>query len=550
MKAKASASAQIRCAIYTRKSSEEGLEQAFNSLDAQREACQAYVLSQAGEAWVALPDIYDDGGFSGGSIERPALKRLLAQISAGRIDVVVVYKVDRLTRSLGDFAKIVDVLDAAGASFVSVTQSFNTTTSMGRLTLNVLLSFAQFEREVTGERIRDKIAASKAKGMWMGGNVPLGYDTEGRALVINPGEAETVRHIYRRYLELGSVHALQAELEAQGYRSKTLVSKGGRARGGAVIGRGALFHLLSNRLYLGEIVHKGETHPGLHPPIIGRDMFQAVQGTLAKAAGPKRRAESGLEPRLPTAPLTGLVFNDRGGRMSPVVARKGDGRSYRYYVSGALLRGADRQAGSLKRVPADALEGVILERLGGLGLLAEMEDTDPWVPIRLMLRRVEVSRRSVHMWLSVAGLGERFDPAGVRARLATGDQLELDAEVLKLTVAASLSRRGMAKELVSPDGASPLLPGRIDPTLLRALVQAEAWKRQLLSRKALTIAAIAAEAGMQTSQCDRILRLAFLAPDLKRAIVEGRAPRGLSFQRLREQGVADDWGEQRRRAGR
>jgi DNA invertase Pin-like site-specific DNA recombinase len=254
----------IRCAIYTRKSSEEGLEQSFNSLDAQREACEAFIISQKHEGWTVLPTHYGDGGVSGGTMERPSLRRLLVDIADGKVDVVVVYKVDRLTRSLADFAKIVDAFDAKGVSFVSVTQQFNTTTSMGRLTLNVLLSFAQFEREVAGERIRDKIAASKKKGMWMGGAEPLGYDVKDKALIINDTEAETIRHIFARYVELGSVRALKHELDRDGYVSKVRVNKHGRVTGGKPLSRGALYLLLQNQLYRGKVPHKGEVHEGMH----------------------------------------------------------------------------------------------------------------------------------------------------------------------------------------------------------------------------------------------------------------------------------------------
>ena len=273
--------ARVHCAIYTRKSSEEGLEQEFNSLQAQREACEAFINSQRQEGWVCLPAAFDDGGFSGATMERPALQRLLADITAGRVDTVVVYKIDRLTRSLADFAKIVEILDARGASFVSVTQQFNTTTSMGRLTLNVLLSFAQFEREVIGERIRDKIAASKRKGMWMGGVPPLGYRVEDRKLVVIDSEAETVRAIFRCYAELGSVRLLKQELEARGINSKAWTSASGRIIGGKPFSRGALYLILQNRPYLGEIVHNGRSHPGEHPPIIDQPLWDAVQMCLA-----------------------------------------------------------------------------------------------------------------------------------------------------------------------------------------------------------------------------------------------------------------------------
>ncbi len=271
----------VRCAIYTRKSSEEGLEQEFNSLQAQREACEAFIDSQRHEGWVGLRAAYDDGGFSGATMDRPALQQLLADVTAGRVDTVVVYKIDRLTRSLADFAKIVEILDARGASFVSVTQQFNTTTSMGRLTLNVLLSFAQFEREVIGERIRDKIAASKKKGMWMGGVPPLGYGVQDHKLVTIDGEADTVRLVFRRYAELGSVRLLKAELEARGIKSKSWTSASGRLVGGKSFSRGALYLMLQNRTYRGEIVHKGQFHPGEHTPIIDQPLWDAVQEQLA-----------------------------------------------------------------------------------------------------------------------------------------------------------------------------------------------------------------------------------------------------------------------------
>ena len=289
--------AVLRCAVYTRKSSEEGLEQSFNSLHAQRDACESYVRSQISEGWSCLPRAYDDGGISGGTMERPGLKALLADIAAGNIDVVVVYKVDRLTRSLMDFSRIIEAFDKAGVSFVSVTQAFNTTTSMGRLTLNVLLSFAQFEREVTGERIRDKLALSKAKGMWMGSVPPLGYSRGDHVLVVIPEEAETVRGIYRRYLELGSVHTLCAELGAKGIRSKRWVTDTGKVLGDAVISRGALFYLLKNRHYLGEIPHKGTNHAGLHAAIVDRDLFDAVQATTGKERGRSPQALWSRRPR-------------------------------------------------------------------------------------------------------------------------------------------------------------------------------------------------------------------------------------------------------------
>ena len=310
--------ARLRCAIYTRKSSEEGLEQDFNSLHAQREACEAFIQSQKHEGWLIHKTAYDDGGISGGTLARPALKQLLTDITAGQIDIVVVYKVDRLSRSLMDFAKLVEHFDAHNVSFVSVTQQFNTSTSMGRLTLNVLLSFAQFEREVTGERIRDKIAASKQKGLWMGGYPPLGYDVRNRQLVVNANEAETVRHIYRRYVELGSVRGLKAALDAERVISKRRCSQSGRHSGGQPLARGALYRMLSNRLYRGEIVHKGASYPGQHEAIVDQDLWEKVQHRLKANRVNRTLGVSARHPSL----LAGLLFDEHGNRMTPTHALK------------------------------------------------------------------------------------------------------------------------------------------------------------------------------------------------------------------------------------
>src|SRR5690349_17285629 len=316
------------CAIYTRKSSEEGLEQEFNSLAAQREACEAYIRSQQHEGWVLARTHYDDGGFSGGNMERPALRRLLADIRGGRIDIIVVYKVDRLTRSLADFARLVEIFDAQGVSFVSVTQQFNTTSSMGRLTLNVLLSFAQFEREVTGERILDKIAASKKKGMWMGGNVPLGYDASERTLVVNAAEAETVRCIFALYRELGCVRRAKQEADRLGLSTKRSTTAGGIERGGRPFSRGHLYHLLSNPIYIGEIAHKGQLYPGQHPALIDAYTWAAVRDQLGANARDHRRKARATEPSL----LAGVLVDARGERLTASHAVK-EGRRYRYYVS-------------------------------------------------------------------------------------------------------------------------------------------------------------------------------------------------------------------------
>src|SRR5438046_876860 len=349
-----------RCAIYTRKSSEEGLDQEFNSLAAQREACEAFIRSQQHEGWTSARTLYDDGGFSGGNMERPALQRLLADMRAGRIDIVVVYKVDRLTRSLADFARLVELFDAQGVSFVSVTQQFNTTSSMGRLTLNVLLSFAQFEREVTGERIRDKIAASKKKGMWMGGNVPLGYDANERTLVINPAEAETVRRIFALYRELGCVRRVKEEADRLGLRTKCSTTANGAERGGKPFSRGHLYTLLSNPIYTGQIAHKGELYLGQHPALIDDESWSAVRDQLAANTSDHRRKAKAVEPSL----LAGLLVDARGERFTPSHAVK-KGRRYRYYISTALITdvGTDRAQGW--RLAAREIEEAVIRILVG-----------------------------------------------------------------------------------------------------------------------------------------------------------------------------------------
>jgi len=519
------APARLRCAIYTRKSSEEGLQQDFNSLQAQREACEAYVLSQAGEGWGALPSAYDDGGFSGGNMERPGLNRLLADIDARRIDVVVVYKVDRLTRSLADFAKIVERLDAAGVSFVSVTQAFNTTTSMGRLTLNVLLSFAQFEREVTGERIRDKIAASKAKGMWMGGNVPLGYDPRGRTLDVNDAEAVSVRHIFTRYLDLGSVHLLKDELAATGVAPKQRTAASGRRLGGGAFSRGALFYLLSNRLYLGEIVHKDQSYPGQHAAIVEADLFEAVQQRLARNAGPARRGKVGLAPLVPKALLSGRIFDDADNGMIAVCARKASGRIYRYYVSSALQQGRKSEAGSLARVPAPALEDLVQDRLTRLG--ATMDD----------VRRIEVGRRRLVIHLDDVG------PQTADVDLPATDRIERADHTVTLTIAASMCWRGGAKVAVGPDGAPATFKVQVDLPLLRALIKAETWKLELVGG-GVTMNALADREGVNRAYAQRVIRLAWLSPALKRAILDGATPAGTSLKRLLQEDIPLAWPDQ------
>lgn len=520
---------RLRCAIYTRKSSEEGLEQNFNSLDAQREACEAYIMSQIGEGWAALPTKYDDGGFSGGSMERPGLKKLLADIERGQIDVVVVYKVDRLTRSLADFARIVDAFDRKGVSFVSVTQAFNTTSSMGRLTLNVLLSFAQFEREVTGERIRDKIAASKKKGMWMGGTPPLGYSPHERTLVINVTEAATVRHIFNRYLALKSVHALQAELDRDGIVSRRNVSRTGRISGGTKFGRGALYHLLSNQLYLGRIVHKDEVYPGQHPPIIDEATFDAVAELLA-ANRQERRDQPVTKGR---SPLTGSIFDADGQPMSPVSARKKGAEIYRYYVSASLQQGGAREGKAGLRLSAPLVEELVLEKVqriaGGVG---------GWATARSLLKRVTVEPRCVRIDLKLAGK-PRFDA------LDPDDEVIEHDEGLEVLVPVQFRAWGGRTEITR--GGNRQLTGRpkMDAALVRGLARAHQLARVLETSTDQTSREIGAEQGASPSYIRRLSRLAFLAPDLQQRIVEGRQPAGLSLERLMRIDLPMSWKSQR-----
>ena len=534
----------LRCAIYTRKSTEEGLEQDYNSLHAQRDACAAYILSQTGEGWTMLPEVYDDGGYSGGNMQRPGLMRLLADVDAGLIDVVVVYKVDRLTRALTDFSKIVDVLDKAGASFVSVTQAFNTTTSMGRLTLNVLLSFAQFEREVTGERIRDKIMASKKLGMWMGGVVPLGYEAAGRTLTINDEEAKTVQWIFERYLELGSVHAVMVELEAADIRSKRRTTKAGVEKGGVTMDRGAVFHILHNRIYVGEITHKGASYPGQHPAILDRELFDAAQAMLAendqktRAPGEARRAHKG-------APLKGLIFDSAGNRMTPLKATRLGKPIYRYYISSPLQVGRRGGVGSLPRISAPLIEELIAQRLQELKLCTAIDASPDWLAIRNLIDRIEVMSEGVTIQLDEAMLEQAIRDFTTPDRIAI-DRFERRGTAPIVTIPVRMVRRGGAKVAIGPDGQSAIRTTKTDPALGAALIRAEAWKRQLLSGEAASLKEIARAESVTPAYARRVIRTAFLAPDLKAAILDGRQPFGLTLEAVTLRDMPLDWEDQRR----
>jgi len=538
--------AKLRCAIYTRKSSEEGLEQDFNSLHAQREACEAYIKSQAGEGWIALETAYDDGGFSGGTMDRPGLKALMGDLEAGLIDVVVVYKVDRLTRALTDFSRIVEAFDRHGVSFVSVTQAFNTTTSMGRLTLNVLLSFAQFEREVTGERIRDKIAASKAKGMWMGGNTALGYDARERKLVVNAAEAATVRMLFERYLELGSVNALKAELDERGIIAKVRTASDGRQRGGGRFSRGALFHLLKNRLYRGEIVHRGVAHPGLHEAIVDAALFDAVQIGLAGRAAERSRRPA----KTASALLSGKIFDHDGSPMTPTFAYGKGGRSYRYYVSAPLQQGGrNRDDGVVRRVSAPQLEALVTEKVA---CVARSTPGDQQSAVSAFLSRVDVLANAVQITVGSKIVGSRSTAAHLedsRTRLAEGDALErLMTGEVQLSIPVRPVFRGGRTWLVRGGGRSAGQP-TVDDNLVRLLRQAHAWLRDHEAWPSDSLDMLKGARAPKDSYVRKVIQLAFLAPDIQQAILDGRQPPGLTAQQIMDRPLPGAWADQRHALG-
>ena len=544
---------QVRCAIYTRKSTEEGLEQEFNSLDAQREACEAYIASQKAEGWLLVPDRYDDGGFSGGTLERPALQRVLADIEASRVDVVVVYKIDRLSRSLMDFAKLVEVFDRKGVTFVSVTQSFNTTTSMGRLTLNVLLSFAQFEREVTGERIRDKFAASKKKGMWMGGTPPLGYDIESRKLVVNSAEAKTVNLIFQRYLDLGCVRALRDDLVKKRILSKLWNSSTGLKHGGTTFDRGALYCLLKNRVYIGQTTHKGAAYPGEHEAIVPHGLFDAVQERLAGS----RRRELGKTSAPQDALLAGLLFDDAGVAMAPTYSVKPGGRRYRYYIS--QPRKADSPAtATISRVPAPVLEELLRGVLARLRLVAGSAANLGDGHLRSYLRRIDLKANSLAIqldrlpalrsWRAAAaeagGLGDRDLIDHHRSYLTEGEDLLDRKEYLVLTLPVRARFRGGRAAMLPAPGTVMPAAGP-DATLIKAVVRAHRWKEMLIVSQVASVYALAAQTNQERRHVGRTLALAFLSPDLTKAILQGKQPAGLRLAHLLDADIPLSWKTQR-----
>jgi DNA invertase Pin-like site-specific DNA recombinase len=558
----------IRCAIYTRKSSEEGLEQDFNSLDAQHAACAAYVASQASEGWVLIRSRYDDGGISGGTLDRPGLKALLADIASGLIDNVVVYKVDRMTRSLLDFAKLVEAFDKAGVSFVSVTQSFNTTTSMGRLTLNMLLSFAQFEREVTAERIRDKIAASKQRGMWMGGTPPIGYRPDGRSLAIVEEDAATVRHIFERYLALGTVRALHDELIQQGIRQPRRTTTAGRTFGGTSFGRAQLYNLLKNPLYIGKIRHGSKTYPGNHLAIVDKETWDRVQAQLADNSQGPQQGPTAKDPSL----LAGKVLDQEGQPLVATHACKGKVR-YRYYVSrhlqhGALSNHAASDSKNGARIPARELEqlvirAIVTELKDPIALSRRLDastdsprqiaalvknaeamvatlDGKRGLPVQVLLgrivQRVTVQEDVVQLVLDAAALCEALG-------LEPGTSA---ADLLCITVPARVRRTGLAVRFVLETGQQAA-DGPVDHKLAAAFVKGRAWWNQLRADPGITVTDLAKAEGLAPNYVDRILRLAFLSPTIVNAVLDGTAPTDLTLERLKDvKCIAPSWAEQHR----
>ncbi len=508
-----------RCAIYTRVSTDHGLEQDFNSLDAQREACEAYIRSQASEGWILVETHYDDGGFSGGSIERPALQRLLGSVRMNELDVIVVYKVDCLTRSLADFAKLVDLFDAQGVSFVSGTQSFNTTTSMGRLTLNVLLSFAQFEREVTGERIRDKIAASKRKGIWVGGVVPLGYRVEERKLLVEEAEAEVVRLIFERYLALGSMLTLMAELRERDIRTRHRMLATGRALGGVFFTKGPLAYLLKNRMYIGELNHRGQSYPADHAPIVERHVFDAVQARLTQNLAAYRQTRTPSK-----ALLLGKLFDDRGNLMTPSYAVK-SGVRYRYYVSRAITEGRKDQTGSVGRVAADDVEvavGKALQSVSDDNVLARIVSHVARVMIRNDAIVIDLTDEGKH------SIGQASINVPWRRR-------------------PSRPLREIIVPVAPANADGRPVDSKTKATLRRAMANGHAWLDEIVSGPADGVDVIARREDRSKRSIMMTISLAFLAPDIVEGAVDGRLPRGIGVRRLFE--LPSDWAEQRQILG-
>jgi DNA invertase Pin-like site-specific DNA recombinase len=523
----------VRCAVYTRVSTDHGLDQEFNSLDAQYDAASAYIKSQAHAGWTLIRSRYDDGGYSGGSTDRPDLQKLLDDIRSRKIDVIVVYKVDRLTRSLADFAKLVELFDAHGVSFVSVTQQFNTTTSMGRLTLNVLLSFAQFEREVTSERIRDKIAASKRKGLWVGGTLPFGYEMKDGKIAVIADEAERVRLIFRRYLDLGGVNALVRDLKDKNIRTKTRLRATGATHGGIPFGRGTLFYLLRNPFYIGEVKYKGEILPGEQPAIMERELFDAVQQKLTEQWSHRNHAKTKSDHL-----LTGLLFDNAGHRMVPAHATKA-GIRYRYYISLPHLKGESKtvSVGSVSRIPATDIEDIVVKSVNEH--FVAQRDQPSSSSAHADDRGVMIAEHVVRIDVHTDRLIVRFKSA-----VTEDGSHSTDGQLLSIPWKKPPSRK--SRQILIPLGVSPneVRPTRIErrARLVGAISRGRRWLDEIVSGSATNIEQIATRQKCSVRQVNMTISLAFLAPALVKAAVEGRLPRGIGVERLRD--APAEWSRQ------
>src|SRR6202049_4826803 len=507
----------VRCAIYTRVSTEYGLDQEFNSLDAQYDAASTYIKSQAHAGWTLIRSRYDDGGYSGGSTDRPDLQRLLEDIRARKLDVIVVYKVDRLTRSLADFAKLVELFDSHGVSFVSVTQQFNTTTSMGRLTLNVLLSFAQFEREVTSERIRDKIEASKRKGLWVGGNLPLGYEMKDGKIAIVEDEAELVRSIFQRYLELGSVNELVRDLRERNIRTKAKRLATGAARGGSPFGRGALYYLLGNHFYIGEVKYKNEILPGGQPPILDRALFQSVREKSLDQWSHRTIVRNKSDHL-----LTGLLFDDAGHRMVATHATKA-GVRYRYYVSTQCLHGEAKtaSAGSVSRIPAADIEAVVVKLLKKHLAAKQDKSATSVVPLNNCDAVTQL----------VAGIIVHKDTLIVRLKLDNADDASGSQDDVSLSIPWQKPPSKRSRQILLPHNAPrrDVRPEQFERRvrLVSAIARGRRWLDDVVSGRVTTVAELCTREKRSIRQANMTISLGFLAPNLVKAAVEGRLPRGI-----------------------
>ncbi len=536
---------KLRCAIYTRKSSEDGLEQEFNSLDAQREACAAYIASQKHEGWVLLPEHYDDGGLSGGSLERPALRQLLQDIADGRVDQIVVYKIDRLTRSLADFSKIVDTLDVAEASFVSVTQSFNTATSMGRLTLNMLLSFAQFEREVTAERIRDKIAASKRRGLWMGGLVPLGYDADGRTLKINEREAATIRKLYDLYQEHGAVREVKAAADNLGLRSKQRSTASGKRTGGVPFDRGHIHQILTNPLYAGRIRHKVLVHEGQHEAIITPERWDRIQAMLQEGASKSRARKTAKQSSL----LCGKIFDEIGDRLTPSHSKTKAGTRLRYYVSYRLIKNSGTANKDGWRLPAVELEmkvaKVIAKHLTAPSFIGSLFPDATAAEIADAKAKIDAIGGRPSSWLELIAridlkVGELIICLDQK-KIATFLKRDSDRQIqdpLTFKAPFQIRKRGVETKLIFADA-----PSARDEKLVKNIAKAHHWFEQIKAGK--TFSQIAASDQTSKRRIQQMIELAFLAPDIIRDVMEGTQPFGFTSDWCKHHSLPVSWTEQR-----